>query len=111
MSSLEKYSKDSISHQYRRFEFLVVLFGPANALSAFMSIVNNIFHDYSDLFIIAYLNDILIQSDIWKDHLNHSELSFNILCKRNSMLSYQNVSSVRKRLNIQVSLSKHEISL
>ena len=44
------------------FELIIVRFGLTNALAAFMSIVNKRFHDYSDKFMKAYLDDILIYS-------------------------------------------------
>ena len=36
-----------------------------------MNIVNNILHDYSDKFTMAYLDDILINRQSWEEHINH----------------------------------------
>ena len=66
--------KTAFRTRYGHFEFLVVPFGLTNAPASFMSIVNKIFHDYSDRFVMAYLDDILIYSISWKEHMKHLEL-------------------------------------
>ena len=66
--------KTAFRTRYGQFEFLVVPFGLTNAPASFMSIVNNIFHDYSDKFVMAYLDDILIYSTTWEEHIKHIEL-------------------------------------
>ena len=42
------------------FELIVIPSGLANTPAAFMSIVKNTFHIYSDTFKMAYVDDILI---------------------------------------------------
>ena len=43
---------------YGHFEFLAVPFSLTKAPAAFMSIVNNVLHENSDKFMMAYLDDI-----------------------------------------------------
>ena len=45
-----------------------------NASAAFMSIVNNIFLDYSGIFMRAYLDDILIYGQSGEEHINHGDI-------------------------------------
>ena len=39
-----------------------------------MSIANNLFHDYSDKFVITYLDDIHVYNHICEEHVKHIEL-------------------------------------
>ena len=46
-------------------------FGLSNAPSAFQRFMNNIFSDVLDVFVVIYLDDILIYSDNMNDHKKH----------------------------------------
>ena len=46
--------------RYGHFEFLVLPFGLTNAPASFMSIMNDIFGEYLDLFVIVYLDDVFV---------------------------------------------------
>ena len=67
--------------RYGHFEFLVLPFGLTNAPATFMNLMNEIFKDHLDLFVIVYLDDILIYSKTWKDHLRHIRIVLDILRK------------------------------
>ena len=58
--------KTAFRTKYGLFEYLVIPFGLTNAPAIFQRMVNNIFREYFDVFIIYYLNDILIYSEIKK---------------------------------------------
>ena len=45
-----------------------MLFGLTNALATFQAFINNILKRYLDIFIIIYLNDILIYLQTEEDH-------------------------------------------
>ena len=47
---------------YGHYEFLVMSFGLMNALVAFMELMNTVFHNYLDKFIIVFIDDILVYS-------------------------------------------------
>ena len=47
---------------YGSFEFLVMPFGPCNAPATFTTLMNNIFHEYLDDFVITCIDDILVYS-------------------------------------------------
>ncbi|PHU20735.1 hypothetical protein BC332_11886 [Capsicum chinense] len=53
------------------FEFFVMSFGMSNSLAAFMDQMNRGFHLYLDLFVILFIDDILIYSRSEVDHANH----------------------------------------
>ena len=74
-----RVAKDSIAMtafrtRYGHYEFLVLPFGLTNAPAHFMALMNTIFRDYLDKFVLAYLDDILIYSETFEEHLNHVKL-------------------------------------
>ena len=65
--------------RYGHFEFQVLPFGLTNAPATFMSLMNQIFSEHLDKFVIVYLDDILIYSDTWEEHLRHIKKTLQIL--------------------------------
>ena len=59
--------------RYGHFEFTVLPFGLTNAPGSFMSVMNHIFRDLLDKFVIVYLDDILIYSKTIEEHSKHIE--------------------------------------
>ena len=62
--------KTAFRTRYGTFEWLVMPFGLTNAPAAFQRYMNDIFSDLLDVYVIIYLDDILIYSD---DPAKHSE--------------------------------------
>jgi hypothetical protein len=56
---------------YGLFESLVMPFGLTNATASFQHFINDVLRPYLDVFVTAYLNDILIYSDNLDNHRNH----------------------------------------
>ena len=50
-----------------RYEFLVMSFGLTNAPTAFMDMMNRVFEDYLDKFVIIFIDNILIYSKAKKN--------------------------------------------
>src|SRR5882672_5358135 len=63
--------KTAFRTQYGSFEFLVMPIGLTNAPTMFQAFMNHIFRDMTDIFIVIYLNDILIFSNSLEDHQIH----------------------------------------
>jgi len=56
---------------YGSFEFLVMPMGLTNAPTTFQALMNHIFRDMTDIFVVIYLDNIFIFSDSMEDHQVH----------------------------------------
>jgi hypothetical protein len=46
-------------------------FGICNALTTFVRVMNGVFRPFLDDFVILYLDDILVFSGTWDEHVKH----------------------------------------
>ena len=62
-------------------EFLVMPFGVTNAPSQFMHMINDVLAGYLDVFILVFLDDILVYSRTVEEHAEHLQKVFTGLRK------------------------------
>nr|GEY08307.1 retrotransposon protein, putative, Ty3-gypsy subclass [Tanacetum cinerariifolium] len=65
--------------RYGHYEFLVMPFGLTNASVVFMDLMNRIFHEYMDKFIIVFIDDILVYSKMKEEHEEHLRIVLGTL--------------------------------
>lgn len=71
--------KTSFQTRYGHYEFLVMSFELINAPAAFMDLMNRVFHQFLDLFVIVFIDDILVYSKSKEDHANHLRIILQTL--------------------------------
>ncbi|WMV13718.1 hypothetical protein MTR67_007103 [Solanum verrucosum] len=65
--------------RYGYYEFLVMSFGLTNAPAAFMDLMNRVFRLYLDMFMIVFMDDILIYSRSEGEHMDHLRIVLQVL--------------------------------
>jgi hypothetical protein len=75
----EDVKKTAFRTRYGHYEFTVVPFGLSNALAIFMFLMNGVFRDYLDKFVIVFLDDILVYSKSEEEHEQHLRMVMKVL--------------------------------
>jgi hypothetical protein len=66
--------KTTFVSRYGLYEFTVMSFGLTNAMSYFMYMMNKVFMEYMDKFVVVFINDILVYSRGEEEHEWHLHL-------------------------------------
>jgi hypothetical protein len=66
--------KTAFISRYGLYEYTVMSFGLTNALAYFMYLMNKVFMEYLDNFIVLFIDDILVYSKNEEEHMEHLHL-------------------------------------
>jgi hypothetical protein len=75
----ENISETTFRTRYGNYEFTIIPFGLSNAPTIFMCLMNVVFREYLDKFVIVFLDDILIYSDSEEEHEHHLRMVLQFL--------------------------------
>ncbi|WVZ97437.1 hypothetical protein U9M48_042976 [Paspalum notatum var. saurae] len=74
----EDIPKTAFSTRYGLYEYLVMSFGLTNAPAFFMYLMNSVFMNELDKFVVVFIDDILVYSKNEKEHEEHLRI---VLCR------------------------------
>lgn len=95
----EDVEKTEFKTKYGQFEYLVMAMGLCNAPATFQTLMNTIFRDVIDLFIVVYVDDLLIFSETEDSHIKHLEIVFKRLKENSLYVSPKNVHCGKGKSN------------
>jgi hypothetical protein len=75
----EDINNTSFKTRYGHYKFIVVPFGLSNAPVVFMCLMNGVFWEYLDKFVIVFLDDILVYSKLEEEHEYHLRMVLQVL--------------------------------
>jgi hypothetical protein len=67
-------SKTAFVSRYGLYEYTVMSFGLTNALAHFTYLMNKVFMEYMDKFVVVFIDDILVHSWSEEEHEEHLHL-------------------------------------
>jgi hypothetical protein len=84
----EDIPKTTFTTIYGLYEFLVMSFGLTNAPAYFVNLMNKVFMEYLDHFVVVFINDILVYFQNEETHEDHLRLVLQKLCDNQSYAKF-----------------------
>ena len=75
----EDVPKKALWTKYGHYEFVIMSFGLTNTPEAFMDLMNRVFLDYINLFVIFFIDDILIYFKNEYENESYLSLALQVL--------------------------------
>jgi hypothetical protein len=94
----EDKEKTAFVCRYGLYQWNVMPFGLTNAPASFQRMMNELFMEYLDEFMAVYLDDIIIYSESWEEHLEHLRKIFEKLKGANLMMKLKKCEFAKRNI-------------
>jgi hypothetical protein len=91
-------NKTTFRTRYRHYEFVVIPFGLTNAPTTFMCLMNSIFSQYLDKFVLVFIDDILVYSKTEEEHEEHLKIVLQTLRKHKLYAKFDKCDFYQRRI-------------
>lgn len=91
----EDVEKTAFNTKNGQFEYLVMPMGLCNAPATFQTLMNQVFYDCIDVFMVVYMDDLLIYSRTREEHMRHLQPVFSRLRSERLYVSPKKCSFLR----------------
>ena len=98
MKTEEKW-KTAFRIRYDLYEYLIMSFELINASATCQKLMNNILREHLDIFVITYLNDILVYSKTKEKHIKHINIVLKLLMQKNLLFKSEKCEFHKKEVN------------
>ena len=95
----EHIEKTAFNTKYGQFEYLVMPMGLCNAPATFQSLMSRIFYDCIDVFMVVYMDDLLIFSKDRSTHFKHIETVLSRLKENKLYISPQKCDFMKDEIS------------
>lgn len=108
----EEEWKTAFQIQYRYYKYNVMLFELMNTSAICQEMINNALWEYLNIFIIAYLDNILVFFKIMKEHVNYIKKILKQLNERDLQLKSEKCKFHKKDVNfLEFVIDRKEIRM
>lgn len=90
--------KTAFRTQYGHYEYVVMMFGFTNAPTILIQLVNEVFRDYLDEFVVIFIDDILINSRSAEEQEMNLRKFWSARGAKRFLLSLANIVSGRGKV-------------
>ena len=97
--------------RYDHYEFLVMSFSLTNALGVFMELMNRVFKECLDMFVIVFIDDILVYSKLDQKHQWHLWKVLTILKENKLYAKFSKYEFPLRQVSFLEHVVKEEISV
>jgi hypothetical protein len=102
-------AKTAFTTRYGLYEYTVTSFGLTNAPAYFIYLMNKVFMEYLDKFVVVFIDDILVYSRSEEEHEEHLRLVLQKLRDNQLYAKLSSANSGWRRSRSLVMLSPEEV--